>query len=223
MAVALLGKEGLQRRYRRWITGLIRQVERRGADLAEPVAERIIRDLNERTGRGYRVTRQVVAMIRVLLVEGYIVEDFIRVHEVKGSQWLADEKMSAYLRPSTLYRKRHFDEYLAEWAEFDVKRRERTEKSCRSPAHLSRAESVAAGNKDAELMKRKWWEFDRWSEFVKWTSELSSAEALARYEMPDLLRALRETEGSLMKVATGKCPAWVDKEYDMAKCERSEN
>jgi len=250
-AAELIGVESLQKRFRRWILMVIKRglttegTEGHGKDgrdgqavhaqqidgggdkgaveCAPTVADAVIRDLNTVAGRGYRVTRQVVVMIRALMIEGYILEDFKRVHEVKAAQWLTDEKMAPYLRPSTLYRKSHFDEYLAEWDEFERKRQERASKGSRRSAQMESqidTEKEDPKVKDRELMGREWWEFEKWEDFVRWTSQLSSAEALARYEMPDWIRKLREAEGSLMKVATGRVPAWVEKEYQKAKRER---
>jgi len=223
-AAELIGVETLQKRFRRWILMVIKKVEKvEGVEGVEKVAEEIIRDLNAKAGRGYRATKQVMVMIKALIIEGYILEDFMRVHEVKAAQWLADEKMALYLRPSTLYRKSHFDEYLAEWDEFERKRQERVSKGSRRSAQMGAqidAEKEDPRVKDRDLMVRAWWEFDKWVEFVRWTSQLSSAEALKRYEMPDWIRKLREAEGSLMKVATGRVPAWVEKEYQKAKRER---
>lgn len=50
-----------------------------------------------------------------LLKKGYTVEDMKKVIAVKCLKWKDDEKMYQYLRPSTLFRPSHFDDYLGEY------------------------------------------------------------------------------------------------------------
>ena len=51
-------------------------------------------------------------MINGRLSEGYTVEDFKKVIDNMQTEWGNDEKMSQYLRPSTLFAPTHFPEYL---------------------------------------------------------------------------------------------------------------
>ena len=44
--------------------------------------------------------------------EGANVEDFKTVIDNKAALWLTDKKMASNLKPSTLFRKCHFDEYI---------------------------------------------------------------------------------------------------------------
>jgi uncharacterized phage protein (TIGR02220 family) len=46
--------------------------------------------------------------------EGYRIEDFKAVTDVKAAQWLTDPKMVRYLRPLTLFAASKFDSYLNE-------------------------------------------------------------------------------------------------------------
>ena len=76
--------------------------------------EEIIRYLNERTGRNYDPQgdsnkKLIAARWRE---RQRTVDDFKRVIDNMASRWLGDAKMEQYLRPSTLFSKAHFDEYL---------------------------------------------------------------------------------------------------------------
>lgn len=71
----------------------------------------IIAHLNEKTGRSYRLGKNARKLINARLEEGYTVDDFKRVIDVKHSEW-AGTKFEKYLQPSTLFAQSHFDEYL---------------------------------------------------------------------------------------------------------------
>lgn len=74
----------------------------------------IIDYLNKRTGKKYSVkTKKTAQLIHKLLDNGFTVEDFERVIDIKCSQWLNNEKMNQYLRPRTLFSEK-FEDYLNE-------------------------------------------------------------------------------------------------------------
>lgn len=74
----------------------------------------IIDYLNKRTGKKYSVkTKKTEKLIHKLLNNGFTVEDFERVIDVKCKQWLNNEKMNQYLRPRTLFSEK-FEDYLNE-------------------------------------------------------------------------------------------------------------
>ena len=74
--------------------------------------EEIVSYLNDRTGRRYSPKSQETRKhITARLSEGYSLEDFKRVIDNMCGKWLGT-KMSEFLRPSTLFRPSHFDEYL---------------------------------------------------------------------------------------------------------------
>lgn len=76
-----------------------------------PFAE-IIDYLNEKAGTRYRAsTPKTKANIRARWNEGYRLDDFIRVIDVKVADWLGDEKMARYLCPDTLFGTK-FEKYL---------------------------------------------------------------------------------------------------------------
>lgn len=64
----------------------------------------VIDYLNERTGKRYRAkTESTRKMIRARFSDGYTLNDFKHVIDVKTSQWLGTEQ-EKYLRPETLFR-----------------------------------------------------------------------------------------------------------------------
>lgn len=74
----------------------------------------IIAYLNDKTGKSYKHSaNKNQSLIKARWNEGNRVEDFKKVIDNKASEWLADEKMSKYLRPSTLFGNK-FDEYRNE-------------------------------------------------------------------------------------------------------------
>ena len=75
----------------------------------------IVGYLNERAGRNFSTTsRDTAGMIRGRLEDGYSLEDFKHVIDIKVAKWKGDPKMQDYLRPSTLFRPTNFENYLNE-------------------------------------------------------------------------------------------------------------
>lgn len=69
-----------------------------------PAIKEIIEYLNQKTGSNYRVTTKATqTKIKTRLAEGFSVDDFKRVIDIKSAEWLNDANMSAYLRPETLF------------------------------------------------------------------------------------------------------------------------
>lgn len=74
----------------------------------------IVEHLNEVTGSSFRASSQkTVRLVRARLNEGYEVDDFKAVIDVKAREWKDDPKMSRYLRPETLFGTK-FEGYLQE-------------------------------------------------------------------------------------------------------------
>ncbi len=228
MAKELVGEEELSRRFRMWITNLIRTARMKrdnsdsGAIFDDDVA-RILKDLNERTKSRFTATEAAKHLIHALLKKGYTPEDFFRVHEVKCLLWLGNEKMEHNLRPSTLYRPSHFDEYLAEWWKMDRKRSE-VENARNAAANWQkhRLEYPKAKETDnsaiiAELTAKAWHEFDSWLDFMRWTVQFPSASSLEAYPMPERIRKMRVAPKMLRFIATGDSPAWAEAEYQELK------
>ena len=54
-------------------------------------------------------------LIGALLKKGYTEADMKKIIVVKAIKWRGDEKMAQYLRPSTLFRPSHVDDYIGEY------------------------------------------------------------------------------------------------------------
>ncbi|MBD5464074.1 MAG: DNA replication protein [Lachnospiraceae bacterium] len=86
-----------------------------GKPPADPPYKEIIDYLNEKTHSHYRhTTKATQRIINGRLSDNFTVDDFKRVIDIKTEQWLNDKKMSAYLRPETLFAASHFESYLNE-------------------------------------------------------------------------------------------------------------
>ena len=76
--------------------------------------EEIIEHLNQCTGKSFKVNSKIaISNINARLKEGYTLEDFKKVIEVKSIKWLEDAKMQDFLTPNTLFGNK-FESYLNE-------------------------------------------------------------------------------------------------------------
>lgn len=94
---------------------LEKNIDRDNKDIVEknpttdPPYKEIIDYMNEKTNSHYRnTTKATQRIINGRLSENFTVDDFKRVIDIKTEQWLNDKKMSAYLRPETLFAASHF-------------------------------------------------------------------------------------------------------------------
>lgn len=75
---------------------------------------KIVKYLNEKCFTKYRASSEKTkTLIKARWNEGFKVEDFQRVIDIKSTQWINDDKMSQYLRPETLFGTK-FESYLNE-------------------------------------------------------------------------------------------------------------
>ncbi len=217
-AAELLGESELSRRFRAWASNLIKKELLKRSNMAPDEfflhqAGEIISHLNELTGRHYTATPDVQNMIRARLAAGYTVEDFKHVHQAMASRWLEDPKMRDYLRPSTLYRPSHFDEYRALWYA-DEKKKQPAPAPVADKANNAPTADAAEYKKQVDnLMSIAWWEFETWSDFVRHTLKAPDASSLARYEMPERLRQLRTAPNMTMRVLRNKDIEFASEEY----------
>lgn len=80
-----------------------------------PYAE-IIDYLNLKTGSQYKAsTKKTQSLIKARFNEGFTLDDFKQVIDIKSSQWINDSKMKSYLRPETLFGTK-FEGYLNEFS-----------------------------------------------------------------------------------------------------------
>ncbi|MBU8919085.1 conserved phage C-terminal domain-containing protein [Bacillus sp. FJAT-29953] len=76
-----------------------------------PVAE-VINYLNEKTNASFRASsNRTQQLVRARAKEGFTLENFKKVIDIKAAEWLADPRMSPYLRPETLFGTK-FESYL---------------------------------------------------------------------------------------------------------------
>ena len=78
------------------------------------IAEKIIKYLNEKTGRKFRAVPSQTKFISARLNEGATLEDCISVIDRKCLEWLEDAKFSQYLRPATLFNAEKFNSYVGQ-------------------------------------------------------------------------------------------------------------
>lgn len=233
VARELLGQDELSRRFRGWIRNLIRttRVKQSSRDVRELDAEDaqvIIKDLNDITKSKFRVTDNAQVMISKLLQQGYTVQDFIRVHEIKTAQWWNNEKMRGNLRPSTLYRPCHFDEYLGEWHRRETEKAELAVKRERSHTKAQALSAVQQVERDAEvneLNARAWHEFESWEEFMLWTMRFPDASSMNAYleNVPPRIRSMRTAPRMGFLAATKQSPDWAKQEYLQLKKKHKEH
>lgn len=79
---------------------------------SENIPLEIIQYLGQKTGIRYRGSKPALSNIRARLREGTTLDEAKLVIDYKVEEW-SDTEMEKYLRPSTLFRPSHFDEYLA--------------------------------------------------------------------------------------------------------------
>lgn len=78
----------------------------------KPLVVEIINYLNEKAKADYKPgTHKTQELIRARVREGFTVDDFKKVIDLKTAEWLDDPRMSKYLRPATLFGNK-FESYL---------------------------------------------------------------------------------------------------------------
>jgi len=77
-------------------------------------AREILSFLNTKTGRLYRPVEANLGLIESRLKDGIGFQDLKSLVAKKCREWLPDEKMSAYLRPATLFNKTKCEQYVGE-------------------------------------------------------------------------------------------------------------
>lgn len=76
--------------------------------------EDIVSYLNEKAGKSFKhKTAKTRSLIKARFKDGFTIDDFKRVIDIKAAQWLTDSNMSQYLRPETLFGTK-FESYLNE-------------------------------------------------------------------------------------------------------------
>ena len=74
----------------------------------------IVNYLNSKTGANFKPSgKKTQSLIKARFKEGFTLQDFKDVIDIKSNQWLKDSKMKIYLRPETLFGTK-FEGYLNE-------------------------------------------------------------------------------------------------------------
>lgn len=77
-------------------------------------AKQVLAFLNEKTGHAYREVDSNLKPIESILKSGVSLEDMRTVTMRKVRDWRSNPKMVEFLRPSTLYRRSNFEQYLGQ-------------------------------------------------------------------------------------------------------------
>ncbi|ABK88177.1 TPA: conserved phage C-terminal domain-containing protein [Bacillus cereus] len=76
--------------------------------------EDIVSYLNEQAGKSFKhKTAKTRSLIKARFKDGFTIDDFKQVIDIKTAQWLTDQNMNQYLRPETLFGTK-FEGYLNE-------------------------------------------------------------------------------------------------------------
>lgn len=77
--------------------------------------KKIIDYLNLKTGKGYKHdTKATIGLIKARWNEGFTLDDFKKVIDIKTPQWINDPEFNKNLAPKTLFKGGYFDAYLNE-------------------------------------------------------------------------------------------------------------
>lgn len=80
---------------------------------ATEIDKRILDYFNSKCNTSYRYKNQeILKLIHGRLNDGFSEDDFKKVIDVKYEDWFDNPKMAKHLKPSTLFRPSHFEEYL---------------------------------------------------------------------------------------------------------------
>ena len=126
------------------------------------IKNKVIDYFNETTNqkRSYNCD-ETNKMINGRLDEGRTLNDFKHVIDTKATQWFDDPKMRKYLRPSTLFRPGHFEDYLNESYEDPEKKILKVGESSRIPSKKEDNYAKARAKKMKELQEKYQPEYDK--------------------------------------------------------------
>lgn len=88
--------------------------EKSREETEDNIARSILMHLNNKTNKNFKPVKANISLINARLKDGFTLDDLINVIDVKTSQWLKDEKMKNYLRPSTLFNSEKCAQYSGE-------------------------------------------------------------------------------------------------------------
>ena len=88
----------------------------------------VIDYLNELKESKYKLSDSSTKHLKARLKDGYTVEDIKKVIKHKVDEWIDDGKMKKYIRPTTLFSKENFENYL-----YEVEEKAKEEENKRKP------------------------------------------------------------------------------------------
>lgn len=107
------------------------------------IHKEVVGYLNKRAGRQYRhTTPKTQNLIKARQSEGFVVDDFMKVIDIKVAEWKDDPDMDKYLRPETLFGTK-FESYLNQKKVIAKKRAGDFELSAESEATLDEYQKEA--------------------------------------------------------------------------------
>lgn len=75
----------------------------------------VIKYFNKTTGKKFRATTsEIKKQINGRLTEGFNLDEFKSVIDIKNRQWRGDKNMDKHLNPTTIFRQSNFEKYLNE-------------------------------------------------------------------------------------------------------------
>ena len=84
------------------------------SDVLKQKVEEIVCYLNQVAGTGFMSkNKKTISLIKSRIDDGFDIDDFMKVIDIKAKQWLNNNEMNMYLRPETLFGG-HFESYLQE-------------------------------------------------------------------------------------------------------------
>lgn len=93
----------------------IKSIKNNNVELELDVVNEVINYLNSKAHKSFKSTTNVTKkLIHGRLRDGYTLEDFKNVINIKIKSWLNNPEMNKYLRPSTLFSATNFESYLNE-------------------------------------------------------------------------------------------------------------
>lgn len=165
-AVELVGKEVMEVKQRQFLQRIIKKAgketppvspSQRGIEYQE-----IITYLNNQTGKQFRWnTPKTKALMQARLNEGFTVEEFKQVIEIKCKQWLTSDYFN-YLRPATLFGSK-FEGYLQEWIVFKKKE----EYQRKEHLKINNQKPGIEGNEEAQVSAEDLQKQKEWAELSK--------------------------------------------------------
>jgi len=191
--VKLIGKEAVNKKLSEFYTRQLKKYESdkelahsRTTSFVEQCKE-IISHLNAEIGSKYNYkSKATQKLIKARLDEGFSVEDFKKVHEVKSFDWLDNPEMRLFLRPATLYRGSKFEGYLQENNIRKVKSKAKREKE----AEIRKQKAEEGKIIRTEVVQKKWYEFKTYQQLWSHVAKMNEKE-ITSYDLPEELRNLQ--------------------------------